>query len=203
MRLTPAETQLQRMRIIESAKNEFILRGYAATKMEDIAKGAGISRSPLYYHFTNKQELFNEVFIECCRKMEIFEEEVYASNDSVFGCLYRGLFGSIYMLDDNVESLRGNLLRHGEELVKSQKRYDILRARIREIKSNKFRDSIAKGELRPDCDVELLCDMSFLFCRGVVTELRIVGDEAWDKAHISKLVKQFVGMVRDHFGVKA
>ncbi|MBE9610589.1 TetR/AcrR family transcriptional regulator [Chitinilyticum piscinae] len=44
--------------IISAAFALFAEKGYAATKMEDIARAAGVSRGTPYLYFTNKEELF-------------------------------------------------------------------------------------------------------------------------------------------------
>lgn len=47
--------------ILEAAFALFAEKGYAATKMEDIARAAGVSRGTPYVYFPNKEELFKAV----------------------------------------------------------------------------------------------------------------------------------------------
>ncbi len=42
----------------------FVERGFAATRLEDVAKLAGVSKGTLYLYFTNKEELFKAVVRE-------------------------------------------------------------------------------------------------------------------------------------------
>lgn len=42
----------------------FVERGYANTRLEDVAARAGVSKGTLYLYFTNKQELFKAVVRE-------------------------------------------------------------------------------------------------------------------------------------------
>src|SRR5690606_16924851 len=42
----------------------FVERGYAATRLEDVAARAGVSKGTLYLYFTNKEELFKAVIRE-------------------------------------------------------------------------------------------------------------------------------------------
>ena len=51
--------------ILEAAKGQFIQQGFARTRMEDIAKAAGLSRPLLYRHFKNKEA----VLIELARRV--------------------------------------------------------------------------------------------------------------------------------------
>jgi AcrR family transcriptional regulator len=44
--------------ILDSALNVFIAKGFAATRLDDVAAAAGISKGLLYRYFDNKAELF-------------------------------------------------------------------------------------------------------------------------------------------------
>ena len=47
--------------LLEAALEQFVERGYAATRLEDVARRAGVSKGTLYLYFENKQELFKAV----------------------------------------------------------------------------------------------------------------------------------------------
>lgn len=49
-------------KIIEAAKDVFMLKGMEATSMSDIARAAGVSRTSLHYYFRTKEKLFREIF---------------------------------------------------------------------------------------------------------------------------------------------
>jgi AcrR family transcriptional regulator len=44
--------------LIEAGLQEFALRGFAVTRMEDIAKRAGVAKGTIYRYFTDKEALF-------------------------------------------------------------------------------------------------------------------------------------------------
>jgi AcrR family transcriptional regulator len=48
--------------ILHTAYQLFIKQGYSATSMRCIAKETGIALSSIYNHFTNKEDLFRQVF---------------------------------------------------------------------------------------------------------------------------------------------
>ena len=48
--------------ILNSAMKVFTRRGYAAARMEEIAKEAGINRALLHYYFRDKETMFNLIF---------------------------------------------------------------------------------------------------------------------------------------------
>jgi len=47
--------------ILEAAFEEFAAHGYAATRLEDVAKRGGIAKGTIYLYFKNKQGLFRAV----------------------------------------------------------------------------------------------------------------------------------------------
>jgi AcrR family transcriptional regulator len=48
----------KRRQILEAALREFARRGFSRTKMDDVARAAGIGKGTVYEYFTNKDELF-------------------------------------------------------------------------------------------------------------------------------------------------
>lgn len=51
----------RREAILNAARIEFAARGYAGTRMEDVAAGVGISKAALYLQFADKAALFREM----------------------------------------------------------------------------------------------------------------------------------------------
>lgn len=51
----------RRQAIIEAAMEEFISRGFAATRLDDIAKRAGVAKGTIYLHFKDKESMFEEL----------------------------------------------------------------------------------------------------------------------------------------------
>ncbi|MDQ1812858.1 TetR/AcrR family transcriptional regulator [Massilia scottii] len=47
--------------LLAAALDLFVERGFASTRLEDVAKRAGVSKGTLYLYFTNKEELFKAV----------------------------------------------------------------------------------------------------------------------------------------------
>jgi AcrR family transcriptional regulator len=50
--------------ILDSARRVFTRKGYAAARMDEIAKEAGINRALLHYYFRSKERMFEKIFIE-------------------------------------------------------------------------------------------------------------------------------------------
>ena len=54
-----AKAQRTRAAILAAAERLFARRGYAATRLEDVAEAMGLKRAALFYHFRDKQALYD------------------------------------------------------------------------------------------------------------------------------------------------
>jgi len=61
MRRTKEDAEKTRRKIVEVALQLFSSNGYTNTTLAKIATEAGFSRGPIYWHFNNKDELFEAV----------------------------------------------------------------------------------------------------------------------------------------------
>jgi TetR/AcrR family transcriptional regulator len=57
----PAKAERTRFAILAAAESGFAKRGYAATRLEDVADAVGVKRAALFYHFRDKQALYDAV----------------------------------------------------------------------------------------------------------------------------------------------
>ena len=61
--VAPAEPPLAgRERILREARERFVARGYADVTMQDVADAVGLTKAAVYYHFGDKEGLFEAVF---------------------------------------------------------------------------------------------------------------------------------------------
>jgi AcrR family transcriptional regulator len=56
-----ARTAARREAILEAALDEFSARGFAAARLEDVAKRAGVAKGTIYLYFADKEALFQEL----------------------------------------------------------------------------------------------------------------------------------------------
>lgn len=97
--MTPAPSLPDREdAILDAAFRAFAVYGYRRVSMEDIAQGAGLSRTALYQHFRNKEDIFRSLsaryFAECRAEMaralavegpaEAVLQAVFAAKDGKF-----------------------------------------------------------------------------------------------------------------------
>src|SRR6185437_16837779 len=75
-----------RERILGAAIEVFGERGYQAASMDEIARRAGSSKGGVYFHFPNKQAIFEALISEL---VLMLEAEVRAAIDQAHGALDR------------------------------------------------------------------------------------------------------------------
>jgi AcrR family transcriptional regulator len=51
----------RRAAIVDAAFDEFVARGFTATRIDDIAKRAGVAKGTIYLHFKDKESMFEEL----------------------------------------------------------------------------------------------------------------------------------------------
>lgn len=60
VKITRAEQKARRPKqILDAAFEEFVERGYVATRVEDIAERVGVTKGTIYVYFETKEELFS------------------------------------------------------------------------------------------------------------------------------------------------
>lgn len=64
MRRTREDAETTRLSLLRAAGKVFSERGFAATRLSEIAKEANVTRGAIYWHFGNKKRLFNELIRE-------------------------------------------------------------------------------------------------------------------------------------------
>jgi len=60
-------------KILAAALDEFAAKGFAGTRVDQIAQAAGVNKAMIYYHFCGKQELFDQLFQS---EMELVKKEI-------------------------------------------------------------------------------------------------------------------------------
>src|SRR5712675_354799 len=55
------KSEARRQAIVAAALAEFCARGFAATRLDDVAKRAGVAKGTIYLHFRDKEALFQEI----------------------------------------------------------------------------------------------------------------------------------------------
>ena len=77
---SPAETSSSRQRLFAAACTEFAARGFAGTSVDRIAAHARVNKAMIYYHFTNKAELYREILRDMFASVAVRVRDVAASS---------------------------------------------------------------------------------------------------------------------------
>src|SRR5690242_10272916 len=55
------KSEARRQAIVAAALAEFCARGFAATRLDDVARRAEVAKGTIYLHFRDKEALFREI----------------------------------------------------------------------------------------------------------------------------------------------
>ena len=76
VRKTKADALKTRQLLIETAIVQFAARGVSNTTLNDIADAANVTRGALYWHFENKTQLFNELWLQQPPLRDLIQERL-------------------------------------------------------------------------------------------------------------------------------
>ena len=84
--------EVRRTQILDAARRCFIEKGYFPTRMEDIARAAGLSKGGIYFHFEGKRQIFEALvrqeYIDSAAMLKKMSEEL-TDYQEMFGNLAR------------------------------------------------------------------------------------------------------------------
>src|SRR5690554_1687543 len=75
------ERQQKEKLIVQSAIKLFSSRGYHATKMDDVAKQAKMSKGLIYFYFKNKEDLYMAVTTKAFEQLNAVFKETMKTKD--------------------------------------------------------------------------------------------------------------------------
>lgn len=114
-KLTRAEQKIQRpLQILDAAFEEFIKRGFTATRVEDIAERVGVTKGTVYVYFETKEALFEAMV----RHASVPFQEAFTAYT--------------HQSDDPVEELRALLEFLFDALVDNRKMRELFRLIVAE-----------------------------------------------------------------------
>lgn len=137
--------------LIASALDLFLERGFAATRMEDVARAAGVSKGAIYLYFPTKEALFHEVVrAGVLTRLEQAEATAAAHRGSARELLDRLMHGVLLEFWDSASSGIPKLIiaeAHGfPELARDY--FQEVSLRTRELLENILQSGVDEGEFR-------------------------------------------------------
>lgn len=158
----PEAPMAGRERILLEARTRFVGRGFADVTMQDIADAVGLTKAAVYYHFGDKEGLFEAVFVaEMERVARGIKSEIDASMS-----LHAQLIGIARFLLQTDGAQLGRLITDLDRYV-SEERRRALGERVAHpyvAIRPAFERAAAKGELRAvDLDVTISLYFGMIF----------------------------------------
>lgn len=105
MRRTQEDAAATRAAVLDAALRVFSRKGYAATRLEEVATEAGVTRGAVYWHFAGKAELYTALMQERTGKLVALYEEALApaSRRAPLAAIERLLVRSLEHLHEDPE----------------------------------------------------------------------------------------------------
>lgn len=88
-------------KIFDAARIVFQKKGFAGSRMQEIADEAGINKAMLHYCFKNKQLLFESVFMKAFSQLAPQVNMIFNSDESVFEKIRKFTFSYISFVIDH------------------------------------------------------------------------------------------------------
>ena len=160
--------------ILRAAVRVFGRRGYAATRLEDVANEAGISRGPIYWHFNSKENLHTEILRASLKRYKNRINKALRSMDGSPLTKIRALLKELFvMLEDDKEyrdAYRTFIFR-GELTGEAGRVYNEMMSSYYEDAARILSDLISKGinigEIKPDTNPQMAASVLLYYISGV------------------------------------
>ena len=78
-----AKAERTRAAILAAAEQQFSRRGFVATRLEDVAAAVDLKRAALFYHFRDKQSLYDAVVADAFGSLAARLEEAFSAPESL------------------------------------------------------------------------------------------------------------------------
>ncbi len=165
-RKLPHDVRVQQ--ILQSARSCFLQDGYYQTRVEDIARRAGMSKGGVYFHFRSKREIFHSLVVEDYERSMGALREIVASQD-VLPVKLRALARFFLQLfATNADHARfmvvmGDMALRDQEM--REQLQQLHRSYIQEM-SNLLRQGVEQGDVR-EIDVEATAELLKALTDGI------------------------------------
>jgi TetR/AcrR family acrAB operon transcriptional repressor len=172
MRRTKEDALITRENILAAALKVFSQKGYSATRLEDIAQAAEVTRGAIYHHFGNKEELYKDLVTERSSGINQLAEETVARGGTPLEILRR-LLVSLFRYTEQDEEYRALLELHASKVEITEGLESITQETIKGRRQlatyfqELLKEGIQLGEIRPDLSLESAAFALVSFINGV------------------------------------
>lgn len=175
-RIGRKKTEDTRDRILDAAEDVFNDRGFSGTTLNEIAEAAGVTRGAIYWHFKNKDDLFEAMCSRVRKPMtDIIEETANIGTEDPLGILSRSHESLMYEVINNPHYQKIlNILFHKCEFTKDtdqvviqQKEWQV---RSRNLIQRTLANAQRKKQLPSDLDIDLADKLMGFVFKGLVSD---------------------------------
>jgi AcrR family transcriptional regulator len=172
MKKTKEEAALTRKMLLDAALNVFSRKGYAQTTLEEVAKEAGVTRGAIYWHFSNKFEMFYAVLQELYKKADARVKKIINSDQRPLSKLHH-LMRELFLIVSNeeefgiIEEVQQFKARKGEEFSRLYRDHVENVKIMRELLKGIVREGIAAGEFDSSLDPEVIIVALLSYIAGI------------------------------------
>jgi TetR/AcrR family transcriptional regulator, acrAB operon repressor len=174
VRRTKADAEATRHQILDAAEAEFLARGVAHTRLQDVAAAAGVTRGAIYWHFQDKAELFNAMMERALLPCEgAAEQALKTAGDDPLAQLSEMALGPLRVLASSgqvqrVFRIAMHQTEYTAELAPVQQRYLEGIGEFQQQLAATLQRAQAQGQLGPALPIEALARGLFALIDGLM-----------------------------------
>jgi TetR/AcrR family acrAB operon transcriptional repressor len=103
MRRTKEEAEITRQNLLAAALEVFSRKGYAATRVEDIATQANVTTGAIYHHFGGKSDLYIALIEDSSARANLLAQQIFEEGGSPATILRRLLVRLFEFVEEDLE----------------------------------------------------------------------------------------------------
>lgn len=159
MRRTKEDAEVTKRNLLDAGLIVFSQKGYAATRVEDIAKQANVTTGAIYHHFEGKSDLYSALVDLNSAKANQLAEQILQEGGTP-ATILRHLLVRLFQFAEEDEEYRAvvelsiNMTGFVPELDKITEQILEGRRQLAQFLSNLIREGIKAGEFRHDVSPE-------------------------------------------------
>ncbi len=172
MRRTKEAAENTQRELLDAALTTFGQKGYEATRLEDIARRAGVTRGAIYHHFSNKADLYKALVEQASGQGKVLIQKA-VSKGGTFEDIVSRIFTSYFALLEDDNHFRDVVILTLSNMEVSNDLKDLARRRYEEARvlveniAGFFNIAISSGQLRSDLDPEVAARALIAYQNGL------------------------------------
>lgn len=183
MKQNEIDTNYQKDCILDVAIQQFCEKGYTKTRMDDIAEVIGITKTPIYYNFNNKAELFDAAYRKVMNELYYKNIAIFTKNCSIYDKLYEAVVIGLVSHNCQIGEMNQIIIKEKHELSKTLQYLKEIREIICKSTTSAMISAQKSGEIKTNVDVDEFYSVIYACYIGVlsyVTDLARLKDLSYD-----------------------